>query len=120
MIFRGITRGEGTTSWGKVSYDYTSIDPAFMDLLKDAAARLGMEVGAFVVETLRERATAVLNASDPGPQSEIPTWEAAMADEAQKAEEAADRALQEHAAILESLRQGSRSVQRTRRLPQGS
>lgn len=107
--------GQLAKGWGQVSYEYTSIDPAFMNLVEEAAAKLGMEVGSFVVETLRERATAVLNEAAPA-ETGHPSWATdETADLERESMEATNRMLREHAAILASLRKGSRQGRGNRR-----
>jgi uncharacterized protein (DUF1778 family) len=103
--------GQLDKSWSHVNYDLTSIDPSFMNLVQEAAAKLGMDVGSFMVETLREPATTVLNdivwVSEPA----YPTWEAeSAADQERQEAESMGRLLREHAAVLASLREGSRRV----------
>lgn len=106
--------GQLANDWGQVSYEYTSIDPAFMNLLQEAAAKIGMEVGPFVVETLRERATMILNEAAPA-EPEQGSWEAERAaDQEREAAESMNRIMREHAAILASLRKGSRQGSRQR------
>ena len=109
--------GQLAKDWGQVSYEYTSIDPAFMNLLQEAAAKIGMEVGPFVVDTLRERATSILNEALRA-EPEQGSWEAQRESDLEcENEESMNRMLREHAAILASLRRGSR--QGRGQLPEG-
>lgn len=100
--------GQLAKDWGQVSYEYASIDPSFMNLLQDAAAKIGMDVGSFVAETLRERATAILNQAPPA-ETEFRAGDAERAaDDERENAESMNLMLREHAAILASLRRGSR------------
>ena len=59
------TRGQWTIKHGEIG-------PEFQTLVRKAAERQGMTVGAFVVETLRERATGILKGEEGTPRSTPP------------------------------------------------
>lgn len=59
---------------GQWTIKHADLGPEFQTRVRKAAERQGMTVGAFVVETLRERATAILKkeGEDGTPQSTPP------------------------------------------------
>jgi uncharacterized protein (DUF1778 family) len=61
-----------TDNRGQWTIKHADVGPEFQNLVRMAAERQGMTLGAFVVETLRERATAILKGQEGTPQRTPP------------------------------------------------
>jgi hypothetical protein len=59
-------------SRGQWTIKHTDVGPEFQTLVRMAAERQGQTVGSFVVETLRERAQAIMKGSEEGTPQRTP------------------------------------------------
>ena len=65
-------RPKRTDNRGQWTLKHADIGPEFQNLVRMAAERQGMTVGAFVVETLREAATAIVKGEAGTPRGTPP------------------------------------------------
>ena len=61
-----------TDTRGQWTIKHADVGPEFQNLVRMAAERQGMTVGAFTVETLRERAQAILKGDGEGTPQRTP------------------------------------------------
>lgn len=89
---------------GQWTIKHADIGPEFQNLVRMAADRQGMTVGAFVVETLRERATGIIKGEEGTPHGTPPARLEDVADVlSARLTEVVDRLRQEQTEIISRL-----------------